>query len=947
MVQKLYTYCSKLNGRKLYMLAALVLFAFIGAGIFDRQSRTPVVSANINLAALSLDRENINTWHSQLSDKQKLVTKKCDCKSEKFETNVAEALITRQYAARISLLLDLLMSAGLMVLMLRLLYFLRGAWIREKGSGRALKTGVWLVFIIFCAEIVEDLGLSYLTSYSGALVLNLVYFSTLIKLFSYILFLGLNLDFVSGFFSQIFNVLWSNLIQTFTMLLLYAIFFVSDQGQNLLINLNSNSIAVLVFLFIVSFFAALNWHISKFFRNKQIASDPHSWKMFYTRFDWPDLNKKTIVETEYQTARRQDYGVSVPRMFGVMVMLIPACALVNLTMLGNPSSLMAKLIDAHTIMFLSIVLFYYCFHKRLFERFFVKRSQSFMNIVMVMFLFAFVITGLLNDNSVWSIKFLALSLYLLALLFAIVTSVRNVKVRDTLRPFKFLGINLSEGRVNAPIFWISMGMVLCMLVIVVRGFGGPVLYDGLIFPVVSVIVVSYEIIVMFLVILKWKKRINFPVIALVSMLLIFSFINNNTYRLREGTELAAGEKIPDINQYIDEWLDARKPEIVKAKTNYPVFFVNGYGGGIRASAYFYMVIRELDAQYKDSLGESVLPHIFSFSTASGSSLGAVCAVADMARSQPMQLRDSASFNTFIQKDFLSPVLVGLLAGDAFSRFSDEIPDRDELQEMTWEKQDSFLKNNYFSLYAKNKRRTLPALLFNITESQSCQSVLLSPFDFDSTQMGGRICAGYLLGTRNINLSTAAILTARFPVISPAARTRSNNYFHDGGITENSGIKSNLEIYRAIKKRIAERISRKGADAIWLSKLRFHFLSVNNTMSMEDPPKEKLSQAGSLLKAVVGTGINGNSRRAVEETEAEAKNSAAFFYSVRVNENCIGIKRPWPWPQIIGDTLLQVKTILPLGWELSPIATQKLHRSAHQEVAGIMKKIVFFTGKSKD
>lgn len=929
--QKGFNRIGKIKGKLLWILIASALVAGVLSKVFDHRSRTILFNQNINSVGISLNKDSINQWRSQLH--VPYTRQKQECCGEEWKTTEITYRNTPFFNTSMALILDCLFALFLFLLLMRFVYHIKGSW--DSEAKRPLRWSVFLLFLAFISDIAENIFILTLINNGSIFLFYFIKISTVLKLLSFFLVVILSLDRLSLFFTRFIKVLSENLLQVIVLLLLYGIFFLSDQGQNLLINLNSNNWAVLAFLLILSFFASLNWHVSKFFQNRATASNTVA-KNFFNTFDWSDSDN---IKHEQKDPNYLKYYITIPRMFGVMIFLIPASALIHVTMLGNPSSWVAQLTDAHTILFLSAAVFYYLFHKEILEKFFAKKNQKFLNLILLFFGIVLTVVASFNDNSVWSIKFLSLSLFVLAALFALITSIRNVKPRNSSKPYLFIFLNLSHGNVNFGIIILSIAFFLASVVFVIGNYFGPIIYGQSILPIVSIIFISYEIILTWLIILKWRHKINYPLIAIVFISLLFNIANNETYRLRKGTPIQSGTEVPDINQYIDNWIDSRKNEIQKSNANYQVYFVNGYGGGIRASAYFYMVINELDSHYYVNKKEHIFPHMFSMSTASGSSLGAASVITDLLHNNTNnKLKRKSEFDSFISQDFLSPVLIGLLAGDVFSQFSDHIPDRDLLQELTWEKQDSLFALNYFQIYANDKLRQLPALLYNISESQSGQSVLLSPFDFKENDMAGRLNANKLIGNRDLNLSTAALLTARFPIISPAARTQSNAYFHDGGITENSGIKSNLEMVRKFKKRILERIKKNNSDSVWLSKIKFNLISINNTTLSEENANEKLSQSSSLIKIIASTGLTGNSNRALSEAKTEATIENFGFFEIRVNNNCELITRPKPWNYIFGETL-PVRTILPLGWHLSQMATKKLEHSAHNEVLKIIPEIL--------
>src|SRR5690606_139802 len=81
---------------------------------------------------------------------------------------------------------------------------------------------------------------------------------------------------------------------------------------------------------------------------------------------------------------------------------------------------------------------------------------------------------------------------------------------------------------------------------------------------------------------------------------------------------------------------------------------------------------------------------------------------------------------------------------------------------------------------------LPILCINTTRMQDGVPGIVSNILIDSVTFGKRVdVLGLLKPGEDMRLSTAVVLGARFPYVSPAGRIE-NNYFVDGGYFDNSG-----------------------------------------------------------------------------------------------------------------------------------------------------------------
>ncbi|MBL7811357.1 MAG: hypothetical protein JNL57_03955 [Bacteroidetes bacterium] len=928
MVPKLLAKLAQFRQWMVWSLIGLSTLLFAISSGYDEKSHTPVFQRSINSVGLKMNATDLPVWQKQLDVKNILIDSGWNDSTGQFGIlpEQISKKTPREYG-RQALSWDILFILFFTVLLMLWIQKLdtKKAELKVNYSSHKVTRNAGLAIAGMCFDIVENgMGLGLLAGSGSHWFLNMMFLVSVFKWLCYLRIIASYLVVITEFVRGFLAVLRENIVQTVAIVLLYGVFFLSDQGQNLLINLNEYDLSVVIFCFVVSFFAIFNWHFSKFSQNKEIATTgPLS--NFYSDFNWsnPGLQKRMVGASYTQ------FYIAIPRMFGVLTFLIPACALLNVTAITHPGTPFAKFFDPQLMLLLISGIYFYLFQNDVFNQIVRRIPQWASNLFLGFLVFILLAMYLLNDGSIYSIKWFAIALIDLSLFFAFFTSVRNESARNSDKPIRFLGIDLSREKVNKPVFYASLVFALLGVVILILNFTLAINYCQYLLPVLSMIFVLYEIVLSALIIAGWRTGANYVVILFVFVAVFYSLIDNNTYRLREGSEKCKTTQVPEMETYMNQWLNARKNEIEKKK-NYDVYFINGHGGGIRASAYFYFTLRELDGEYQKLHKESIIPHVFSMSTASGSSLGAVCAVSDLQKTG--KLRSTDEIYQLMRKDYLSPVLLGLVAGDFISMFNDNWNDRDILQEKNWEKYAPGLTRNYFNIYSEDNKRQLPALLFNTSESQSGQSALIAPFRFKPADLEGRMNATEQAGTMHFNLSTAAILTARFPLISPAARTKTNAYFHDGGMTENSGIRSSMEVCHALQKIIEDRLKSNPADSSWLNHIRFRYISIANSMTAHDVKAyEKLGQNGSLMKMIAGAGLNGNTGAFLQKAKAETLNNPALFYEFIVNKNGMKTQRPPLISTIAGSKSFYIGTILPLGWQLSGQATDKLMSSANEEV----------------
>ncbi len=144
-------------------------------------------------------------------------------------------------------------------------------------------------------------------------------------------------------------------------------------------------------------------------------------------------------------------------------------------------------------------------------------------------------------------------------------------------------------------------------------------------------------------------------------------------------------------------------------------------------------------------------------------------------------------------------------------------------------------DNFSNFPALNKDSTinLPILCINTTRMQDGNPGVVTNLNLnlDSTVFDNRVDVIKLLNTTvDISLTSAAVLGARFPYLSPAGRI-GNNYFVDGGYFDNSGAGVVQEMIRAIINIGKKDSIEHGAGSILyqqVRKLHFKILHITNS-----------------------------------------------------------------------------------------------------------------------
>ncbi|MBR0647142.1 patatin-like phospholipase family protein [Plastoroseomonas hellenica] len=268
-----------------------------------------------------------------------------------------------------------------------------------------------------------------------------------------------------------------------------------------------------------------------------------------------------------------------------------------------------------------------------------------------------------------------------------------------------------------------------------------------------------------------------------------------------------------------EWLRARRVDIASARGRYPVFIVTADGGGIRSAWWTAGILARIQA-----LSPEFYRRSFALSGVSGGSLGVAVFAAQAAQAAdglPDRERCAAGVwpdcaEDVLRQDFLGPALAAMLTVDLprSATRTRLLPDRAASHEVSFEEawrsaaHASHFEEPFGALWRGERRTAVPLLLLNTTDAVTARRLVLAPVTLgDDTPERGDLAP--LLSGREVRLSTAVLLSARFPGISPAGRVpveRAPGHEYlivDGGYADNSGGASAQEALRALLGAAAE------------------------------------------------------------------------------------------------------------------------------------------------
>jgi len=349
----------------------------------------------------------------------------------------------------------------------------------------------------------------------------------------------------------------------------------------------------------------------------------------------------------------------------------------------------------------------------------------------------------------------------------------------------------------------------------------------------NVFVICLVLLLMLLDLLGRRTGIPFITILVIVAVVASVFELNNNHAIRTWQTAQAFEK-PDVARAFDAWYRAREDRQFYEERNqpYPVYIVAARGGGLYAAYHTSKFLARLQDQCP-----SFAQHNFAISGVSGGSLGgavfaaltkaleapngahAPCTPLNEARNERYEER----VDEFFDADFLSPLMAALLFPDFIQHFLPfPIPPFDRARaleasiEKTWAQiapeDPGLFRDDVFSLW--NPDGSTPALVLNTTNVETGINHAVMPFMrmddarvplFDvlrpeSQSEGARRDAPHESGTRHretMALSTAAVLSARFPWVLPAGSYDALS-FVDGGYYDNSGLSSAEDIIAILR-----------------------------------------------------------------------------------------------------------------------------------------------------
>jgi len=322
-----------------------------------------------------------------------------------------------------------------------------------------------------------------------------------------------------------------------------------------------------------------------------------------------------------------------------------------------------------------------------------------------------------------------------------------------------------------------------------------------------------------------------------------------------------------VRDYFIQWIKDRD-SLINKSSEFPVYFVLSDGGASRSGYWVGSVLGKLE----DTSRHAFSTHLFCLSGASGGSVGNAAfftLLKDAANQPAHDLSNNQSFyraaTEYLRSDFLTYTMSRMLGHDFFVAMLPFSTHGDRAKALTdalerAPKDSVLLKSQLkvpfseLAIYKNKVTTSLPILCINTTRMQDGQPAVVSTIDIDPLTFNNRVdVLSKLNQGRDMKLSTAVVLGASFPYVSPAGRIdgiRISNgkeadfpfYFVDGGYVDNSGAGVVHEMIIKLNF-LRDSICRSNTDTILRNncrKITFYVMHISNGWPVNEGSLKKVN-----------------------------------------------------------------------------------------------------------
>lgn len=687
---------------------------------------------------------------------------------------------------------------------------------------------------------------------------------------------------------------------------LFLLLTFSDQGQDLLVTINTSTWGITWFIVVVTIQASLNWFLPKLYDNAGQQNVPMKGIQFVS-----DVKAK----------------LDFSRWLGVCTFLVPATAILITLQAYHIKYLLDNVPPLLILVIIAGLYAQALRHNWLdviykpADKFSIPRYLITLGLILGCVIF----WGIAAENrQPYYLAYLSLEFFLLSFAFLITVTYRRCITQIQ--------------HISAAPYVLGAGIAVAAIFVAFN-------FESIVFfftrnerfytlPVVLTALVAYTI--LFSTLLLWGKRIGVQLITILLLItLVISYSTISNFHRVSTVPPSENSKQDSLNVYALNWLKQRRSEIQAFSLKYPgkpypVFFVNAYGGGIKAAAWTTLVVGQLDQLLAESTAGDTSAHdfqhyVFSYSGASGGTIGLSLLCGARLPRQAQAINDKifypANVINVFHHDYLTADVVSIFGRDVLmsSTGFNLYKDRARLMEKTWEMYTRKHGLAYDTLLRQawhHPKMEVPLFFSNTYDINTGYKGIVSPVLLNQMDFPGTILIQNLLKDQDLRLSTAAFISARFPYVSPTAKFDEKHHFTDGGTIENSGAETSLQVYTVFNRVLNTLIDQK--DSVYKNvKLKINFLSLPNST----PDLDSVQRVKNLYEIVAPAfGIlnssNGNTLKADTINRYLARKNGWNYYAMIPSIEKIKTKNVWP--------------VLPLGWQISDYALEQMTISVQRK-----------------
>ncbi|MCI5080931.1 MAG: hypothetical protein MRY78_04525 [Saprospiraceae bacterium] len=334
-----------------------------------------------------------------------------------------------------------------------------------------------------------------------------------------------------------------------------------------------------------------------------------------------------------------------------------------------------------------------------------------------------------------------------------------------------------------------------------------------------------------------------PVLLLV---IAFGIKADNHYYDVETVNTEAPRERMTLLPYFENWM-AQREAAISASAKYPVYIVASNGGGSRAAYWTASLLAHLHDQTEGQFTE----HLLATSGASGGSVGSAVFTAlaahDVYNSPTAFEPMTPAVDVIFSEDYLSATVAALFGRDLVQNFMpwnlEDWPNRSENLGIQYEHAVAAAlgtSKHYFSeefaniWYLQNDsvNTRVPMYFGNTIQVEDGRRGVAAPVKLEESVFVNAIDVLELQSPKKtMKLSTAAMLTNRFPFVNPVGRLylegERTGHFADGGYFDNTGALTATELLIELLDRQQQAFAKGGTDSLLFSKLDFHVIKIDN------------------------------------------------------------------------------------------------------------------------